>query len=199
MNARPATAVGGLLLAALPAVPLAADCSEPLAIDPIPQMRVHVGFPVDESARVNRICGTIQWRVVYGPPEFRIDGAGGLFYWTPACAGTETITISATETASGVPSTATRTFTAIVDENTMTVPHFRDYLSDIAPVTIQGRASGAGFVWYALDFADAASPDVRIPIAGPISTPVPSTGPLGSWDISALPDGGRYVLRLTVH
>jgi len=77
--------------------PAASDCSTPLAFQPIPHLHVHVGFPVDYTARLNRYCSTWSFRKVTAPPEFDLDGAGGLFYWTPAVTGIERITIEATE------------------------------------------------------------------------------------------------------
>ena len=58
----------------------ASDCSTPLAFQPIPDLHVHVGFPVNYTARLNRYCSTWSFRKVTAPPEFDLDGAGGLFY-----------------------------------------------------------------------------------------------------------------------
>jgi len=89
----------------------ASDCSTPLAFQPIPDLHVHVGFPVNYMARLNRYCSTWGFRKVTAPPEFDLDGAGGLFYWTPAVTGIETITIEATEGNQ----TGRATFNAYVD------------------------------------------------------------------------------------
>src|SRR2546425_5307752 len=172
----------------------AVDCSTPLAFEPIPDLHVHVGFPVDYTARLNRYCFTWYFQKVAGPPEFDLDGAGGLFYWTPARTGVETITIKATEGSQ----TASATFRAYVDDNTMVYPLFRDYLSQPATVPIIGRAHGNGFISYTLEYAEQATPQDRHPIAGPVTTPVDTTAPLADWDIGALPDGGRYLLTLTL-
>jgi len=51
------------------------------------------------------------------PPGVDLDGAGGLFYWTPAVAGIETITIEATEGNQ----TARATFNAYVDDGLVDV------------------------------------------------------------------------------
>ena len=189
--------IAAALLPILDVSTAAAQCP-PLAFEPIPELRVHVGFPVDYRAELvpGAFCGVILFGVVSAPPEFSIDGAGGLFYWTPASAGTKTITLRAERLSSG--QVATVTFQAIVDDNTMSYPLFRDYLSQATDVAITGRAHGTGFVSYVLEYADQATPSLRLPIAGPVTSPVTS-GLLANWSIGALPDGGRYVLTLTVN
>ena len=175
--------IGHLVIAAvsimvLASAPAAAQCTVPLAFEPIPELRAHVGFPVDYRAVLvpGAFCGGILFGVVSGPPEFSLDGAGGLFYWTPATTGTKTITVRAERLSTG--QVATVTFQAIVDDNTMSYPLFRDYLSQATTVPITGRAHGAGFVSYTLEYADQATPSIRLPIAGPITTPV-TNGLLG--------------------
>ena len=106
--------VAALLLARAAA---ASDCSTPLAFQPIPDLHVHVAFPVDHTARLNRYCSTWSFRKVTAPPEFDLDGAGGLFYWTPAVTGIERITIEATEGNQ----TARATFNAYVGDGLVDV------------------------------------------------------------------------------
>ena len=197
-------ALGGAFLLAPPRLVLAVDCTTPVAINAVPAIRGHVDFPVEYRATVNRQCGSqgasYLWETIAGPPEFSIDGAGGLFYWTPAQTGTPTITIKVSEFWPSAPTqTDTETFLPTVDDNTMTQPLFRDYRSEATTVDIQGRAHGTDFVSYTLHYAQASNPGVTFPIAGPITTPVVTTGTLVPWNISSLPDGGRYLLTLTVN
>ncbi len=190
------TRLGLVLLVALSASASparAAGCPVRPSVGQIPKLRAHVGFPVDFSARPTHFCGNLQWDVVSGPPGFRIDQAGGRFYWTPLQAGNEAITIRLTQNNAGVVTSATKRFRASVDDNTMTYPLFRDYLSQQTTVPITGRAHSR----YTLEYADIATPNVRVRIVGPIETPVDTTGTLAHWDISGLADGGRYLLFLT--
>ncbi len=197
-------ALGGALLFPVPRLVLAVDCTVPVAINPVPALRAHVDFPVEYQATLNRYCGSqgasYLWEKTAGPPEFDIDGAGGRFYWTPTQTGTPNITIKVNEFWPAAPTqTDTETFTPTVDDNTMTQPLFRDYRSEATTVDIRGRAHGTDFVSYTLQYAHAADPGVKFPIAGPLTTPVVTTGTLAPWDISSLPDGGRYLLTLTVN
>jgi FG-GAP-like repeat len=183
------------------------DCDAPLAICPLPVIRANVGFPVNCNAWHTWIgCGlTYAWDVIEGPDAFGIDGAGGLFYWTPTEIGEQTITIRVRTLAE--PNEAFETFTAIVDDNTMTYPLWRDYLEEEDEVIIEGRAydtPDASFVSYTLEYAEVDLPDQHpdaddwVWVIGPVTTPVETTGSLGTWDVSGLPDGSRYVLRLVV-
>jgi hypothetical protein len=186
-------------------------CQVPLKILPIPQPYfAHVDFPVDLRALSNHspgLCGMQHWFVVSGPKALEIDQAGGLFYWTPAQAETAIITLAITETpATGIPVIATLTFQITVDNNTITYPLWRDYLSQPTEVTIEGRALGAGeekqFVSYRLDYAlmfnEFVLPTTWTPITGDVVLPVEVTGPLADWDVSKLKDGSRIMLRLKV-
>jgi hypothetical protein len=178
--------------------PVAAQCGGSIAIQNVPALRVHVDFPVDYAATVNRHCGTLLWQVVSAPANFQIDGAGGRFYWTPAVAGVFTITIRVTEVqGNGATSSDDETFQATVDDSTMISPAFRDYVDEPTAVPILGRAHGTNFKWYKLEFAPEATPTAKTLIAGPVATPVIATGTLATWDVTALPDGGRYLLTLT--
>jgi hypothetical protein len=113
--------------------------------------------------------------------------------------GPTTITIRVTETSpGGIQVSDDETFTVIVDDNTMSYPLFRDYLSQATTVPIEGRAHGADFVSYTVEYAAVAAEPEWVPIAGPITVPVAVTGELARWDIGDLPDGGRYIVRLTV-
>jgi hypothetical protein len=186
--------LGAIALLVTLAAPAGAGlCPSRPVVGRIPKLRAHVDFPVDFAATLVRSCGTVQWYVVSGPPGFKIDGAGGRFYWTPSRTGNEVVTIRVTQDNGGVIGTTTKHFRATVDDNTVTYPLFRDYLSQATTVTITGRAHAS----YRLEYADQATPNVRLPIAGPISTPVETTGLLANWDIGNLPDGGRYLLFLT--
>ena len=154
----------------------AVDCSIPLAIVPIPDMRVHLDFPVDYRAAITRTqCGTLNWFIEEGPAA----------------------TIGVRETVDGVDTFAFASFSAVVDSNTMTYPLWRDYRTEPASVDVIGRAHGDAFESYALDYAQADTED-WLPVVGPVATPVTVDGLLAQWDVSALPDGGRYKLRLTV-
>src|SRR5262249_35240091 len=83
---------------------------------------------------------------------------------------------------------------------------FRDYINTDS-VTILGRSAGDAqnaFDSYTLDYgvmtSELSPPTTWVPIAGPITTPVSSTGPLATWNLSdhgLLPDGTRLMLRLT--
>ena len=181
-------------LVALAAAPAGATvCPVHPRINRIPTLRAHVDFPVDFQATLRQTCGSVQWAAIVRPFGFRIDTTGGRFYWTPAFPGIERITLQVTQTNETGVGSRTKRFKAIVDDNTLTYPLFRDYLAQPATVPIQGRAHGT----YTLEYADQATPTVRLPIAGPITTPVDTTGLLADWDIRDLPDGGRYVLYLT--
>jgi hypothetical protein len=182
------------LLVALSAAPAAAaTCSVRPRLNRIPTLRAHVDFPVDFQATLRQTCGSVQWQAIIRPPGFDIDDVGGRFYWTPVRPGVEQITLQVTQTNESLVGTRTKRFRAIVDDNTLTYPLFRDYLAQAATVPIRGRAHGT----YTLEYADQATPTVRLPIAGPIATPVETTGLLADWDIRNLPDGGRYILYLT--
>ncbi len=130
---------------------------------------------------------------------------GGRIDWTPATLGTFTITVETghVEGDTTYPVVVGATFTVIVDDNTMTYPNFRDYLNEQNTVEISGRAYGTNFVSYTLDYGavngNSDSPTTWFPIAGPSASPVETTGRLALWDVSSLPDGGRYHLRLTVN
>ena len=145
------------------------DCGAPLQVCPIPTLRVHVDFPVNYRARHNWSgCGySMNWQTIAGPPEFNLDGAGGLFYWTPVRTGTEAITIRI-RTFPDQQFQDDETFQAIVDNNTMIYPVWRDYLEEASVVHITGRAMGvppAAFVSYSLDYAQVSFPD-QIPPPG---------------------------------
>ncbi len=161
-------------------------------------MRVHVGFPVDYRAAVEGSCGTLHWEKVSGPAGFDLDGAGGLFYWTPAEGGRGSITVQASQSLGGYTSQDTRTFEYLADDNTIMYPPFKEYLSEPTTVTILGRAHGPDFASYTVEYADYARPEQKRLIAGPIATPVETTGVLAEWDISGLRDGGKYILFLRV-
>lgn len=182
----------GIVLVAI-ARPALATCPGRPSFQPIPTLHAHVGLPVDYQARLREYCGISQFSVLEGPANFQIDQAGGRFYWTPAAPGKMRITIQVSQTAGGVVTSRTKRFRAVVDDDTLTYPLFRDYLPQARSVPITGRTHGR----YTLEYVDVTVPDVRHLIAGPITTPVESTGLLASWDIAALPDGGRYLLRLT--
>lgn len=171
--------------------------AEACTINPIPAMRVHVGFPVNYQAMSDGTCGTLDWVVLAGPAEFSLDQAGGLFYWTPAAVGSPTITIALLDPATGA-QLASTSFTPVVDDNTVTQPLWRDYLSQQTAVPILGRAHGSDFVSYILEAALTSTPTATTNIVGPVTTPVATTGTLGTWDISAIPDGSRYTLTLRV-
>lgn len=186
------------------------DCSVPIALNPISDMRVHQGFPVNYRASVNRWCGSLNFSTVSAPPEFSLDGSGGLFYWTPSTLGPVAITIQAREYYNGQYSYAQTTFNAYVDSNTIVNPLFRDYLSGPDSFTVNGRAMGDlnySFVSYTLDYAIIAderitNPSIWTTKLGPIYTPVASVSQLALFDISdhtVFPDGTRMMIRLTVN
>src|SRR5262249_38304176 len=85
-----------------------------------------------------------------------------------------------------------------VDDNTMTYPLFRDYLAQADRVPIEGRAHGSDFVSYSLAYTQQGTAAERHLFAGPITLPVVATGRLADWNITSLPDGGRYLLELAV-
>jgi Big-like domain-containing protein/VCBS repeat protein len=179
-------------------------CTPVASIAPIPDMRLHVGFPVDYTARasITESCGLLSvWGPITGANGLTVDGAGGLFYWTPDTPGTFTITLGLSfldPSTGSLTLGASTTFLALVDDDTIIDPLFRDYRSEAAIVPITGRAHGTDFVSYALSYAAASAPSVAIPIVGPVTTPVTTTARLADWDISALPDGGRYLLKLEI-
>lgn len=151
--------------------------------------------------------GPLTWSVIDGPDEFSIDGAGGLFYWTPSATGIHEVTIKLSVI--GHPDLfATQTFTAVVDNSTMTYPLWRDYVADGEEMEVLGRATGAGdakFLSYHLLAAPMPGP-AQMPddeswnlIAGPIYDEVKETGLLAVWDTSSITDGSRYALRLVVN
>ncbi len=181
-----------LLITLLLPLPAAGQDCGPLAIRPFRVRRAHVGFPVDAQVILKQFCGLITFAKVAGPPEFNLDGAGGLIYWIPAREGRETITFSVTQTLDGQVRTITKTFRTRVDDNTLTYPLFRDYLSQASTVPIQGRVHRPSF---RLEYAEAWLPDERHSIPARLG-PIEQTGRLGDWDISALPDGGRFLLTL---
>lgn len=183
-----------------------ADISPLCGFEPTPDMRVHFGFRVDYQFLLNSHCPTPRIdnsRVFGAPPEFQMF-SGGRIDWTPATLGTFTVRIETGHYPgdSSYPVVVSTTFNLIVDDNTMTYPNFRDYLNEQSVVEILGRAHGEDFVSYSLEYGAVTgnhdSPSSWISIAGPVLSPVEVTGRLALWDISALPDGGRYHLRLTV-
>ncbi|MHC5111798.1 MAG: FG-GAP repeat domain-containing protein [Planctomycetota bacterium] len=190
----------------------AACFPEELQICPIPLQRFHVGFPVQQTARYNwqhgdcDLPGLMTWSVVDGPDEFDIDGAGGLFYWTPQEQGVFDITIRISVLGNDEIE-AFHTFTAIVDRNTITYPLWRDYLSESSTVEITGRATAtieSKFHSYSLWMSEMDMPD-QTPhdeswqlIVGPVYNEVRETDVLAQWDVSSLQDGTRLALRLVV-
>ena len=92
----------------------------------------------------------ILFSVISGPDELEIDGAGGLFYWTPARVGDENITISVSEMYNGNTTTVYETLQAVVDDNTITYPLWRDYRTETSAIPVLGRAHGTDFVSYTL-------------------------------------------------
>jgi hypothetical protein len=189
----------------------ATSCSDPLAFLPIPDVRLHRDFQFVYTAQLNRQCGGEHFSVVDAPPqpEFTLF-AGGLITWTPSTLGARVIRLHVDEIGptGNIIGSADTSFNAYVDDNTMTYPLFRDYINTDT-VAIQGRTNGdaqSDFLSYTLDYAvmptELSSPTNWVPIAGPITTPVTSTGTLATWDISdhsALPDGTRLMLRLTAN
>ena len=172
--------------------------AEACTITPVPAMRVHVGFPVNYTATNDGTCGGLySWVKISGPAEFSLDGAGGLFYWTPAAVGSPAITIGIIDVATNA-LLASTSFTPVVDDNSFSQPLWRDYLSRQTAVPILGRAHGSDFVSYILEAAPTATPLATTRIVGPVTTPLATTGTLGTWDISAIPDGARYTLTLRV-
>jgi len=194
----------GLALVGHERIVEADTCADPVAILPIPDMFVHKDFLVDYRAKANRRCGILHWSVVSGPPEFRIDGAGGLFYWTPETLGTFTITILLREAATlqdlrdGIVESDEETFVAVVDNNSMTYPLWRDYRDEVSMINIEGRAQGSDFVSYSISYAEVGQEETWFPIVTSNPTPVSFTGFLGSWNVSALPGGTRALLKLSV-
>src|SRR5207245_2584545 len=75
--------VRALLAALLLARTAAVDCSTPLAFEPIPDLHVHVGFPVDYTARLNRYCFTFGFEKVPGRPSSTTSTATGFPRWSP--------------------------------------------------------------------------------------------------------------------
>ena len=186
-----------------------AQCSPPLELEPLPTIQGHVDLPVDDiSLNTNHTCDgrTRTYHIVVAPPEFRIDMAGGRWYWTPETAGTHSIVIEArAHFEDGSTESAYQTYTAIVDENTITQPLLRDYL-DVNQLNIKGRAkadANRSFESYELHYSILSSEGAEAEtwhwIAGPILTPVNETGTLANWDLSALADGARLMLRMTVN
>ncbi len=173
-------------------------CIPRSAFQRIPRFQGHVDFPVDVRASAREFCGSTQFSVLEGPPELEIDATGGLFYWTPARPGIERIVIQLTQSEGGLVSTRQKRLRVRVDDDTMTHPLFRDYLEEATQVVLRGRAHGERFKDYTLEWAEQATPDVRHPIVERVTVPVETTGPLATWDVAGLPDGGRYVLTLTV-
>jgi hypothetical protein len=171
-----------LTVAALAHEARAASGCGRIRITHVPRFRGHVGFQVDARADVNHYCGSLHFERLEGPPEFDIDGAGGLFYWTPARPGIERITIQVTETTPERVTTARKRLRVTVDDDTLVTPLFRDYLSQAATVPIVGRAHGLGFSWYKLEYSERDQPDVKHVIAGPVRNPVEATGLLASWN-----------------
>ena len=185
-----------MLLVAFEAV-ASANCEVPIEYLPIPELRVHRDFPVDYRAQPNRTawCGSVEYAVEVGPPGFRIDSSGALFYWTPETLGRVTITLRVTEYSRDYPdSTDTVTFDAVVDDNTITYPIFRDYRNEEANIGILGRALGDSehdFLGYELKYAlidkETDPPGTFRPItAGTVTQSVETTGLLANWDISGL-------------
>ncbi|MGB0716319.1 MAG: FG-GAP-like repeat-containing protein [Phycisphaerae bacterium] len=184
-----------------------------LAVCPIPLLRAHVDFPVQFTARHNwngaacSLPGPLTWSVVDGPNDFGIDGAGGLFYWTPTETGIHEITVKVSVI--GHPDLyATQTFTAVVDNSTITYPLWRDYVGDQQVMEVLGRATDAGdakFVSYYLLAAPMPTPHTMPDdegwqlVAGPFDDEVEETGLLAEWDVSSIQDGARYALRLVVN
>jgi hypothetical protein len=176
----------------------AQTCTPHAAFQRIPRFQGHVDFPVDARASARLFCGATQFSVIEGPPALRIDATGGLFYWTPTRAARERIVLGLEQSAGTRVSRARKRLRVNVDDNTMVDPLFRDYLEEPTEVTIHGRAHGEGFEYYTIEWAEQATPDVRHPIVEYVTTPVTTTGALATWNVGALPDGGRYVLTLTV-
>lgn len=174
------------------------QCSDSVEILPIGNVIAHRDFPVDLRAKLSAFpCRMVTYRVESAPPEVSIDGAGGLFYWTPKQLGIYPITISIFDTLSDLVLDY-ETFQVTVDDNTITYPLWRDYRTESTTIPVIGRAYGKDFVSYRLDYAYQAEIPSWKRIVGPVYEQAPQTRVLGKWNVSSLPDGGRFMLRLSV-
>ena len=162
--------------------------------------------------------------------DIRIDQAGGTFFWTPAMPvdGFEVFDVTIrVDTSQFDPCflqqygsfNAQRTFTAIVDQNSMLYPVWRDYRDEQDQIVIRGRATGTpggggadvaagGFESYTIEYgealsvqADAEPPGGWINLVFEDPNEHATEDDLAVWPIpeSEFPDGGRYALRLTVN
>lgn len=181
------------------------NCSVPLSVQPIADFTAHKDFQVGDMrlwiSNTANNCGTLNFYLQDrgGLPidEINIDGAGGLFYYTPKTLGTFKIIACVKQYRSSGVQTACEDFTVKVIDSTMTYPLFRDYPTD-NPIVIKGRAYGSNFVRYTLQYFYNSSPSVLYDISNS-SIPVVQTGTLGTLDRTSIPDGSRITLRLTFY
>lgn len=183
-------------------------CTTPLALPELPNMKAHVGFPIDLRIRVNRTsCATgLSFCVVSGPPGLKIDFSGGLVTWTPTQYGSFPVTLGfGTGNSAHVcdpPSNAvvTTSFTIDVDAFTISQPLFRDYRSEATQIPIIGGfpSDFSFYSFYSSELCSTYSGDscpnsvVSTPASGPLFAPAQ----LATWDISGYANGSRRLLTM---
>lgn len=193
-------------------MPKAATCSDPWELQPVQDFKAHVGFPIDLRVVINRppscYAGN-QYCLQDGPTGMGIDFNGGLVSWTPDAVfgwgGWVPVTLgwgTGDNLHHCTSTVATSSFWIKVDDNTLTLPLFRDYRSEATTIPVQGRAY-QNFASYALyssplcsSYAGGNCPNSVISL--PSTTPVSTTGLLANWDNTSLPNGSRRLVSFIV-